>query len=81
MTKIIEYKVVFDMTLAPFMRLVNEAIADGWQPNGGFTCDRSRYYQAMVKYEPTDEERLWANVKKAAQSRHSAKPGNHVEGV
>ena len=54
MAKIIEYKVVFDMTLAPFMRLVNEAIADGWQPNGGFTCDRSRYYQAMVKYEEDD---------------------------
>lgn len=81
MAKIIDYKVAQFQYMGSFLDGVNKLIEEGWQPQGGISVTSNWYYQAMVKYEPTDEERLRANVEKAAQSRHSAKPGNHLEGV
>jgi hypothetical protein len=66
MTKIIEYKIVRSNDVEDIDFLVENALADGWQPLGGVSVSLSEsdeyryieYAQAMVKYEsPEDEQR------------------------
>lgn len=52
-----KYKVISDTSLKKFEELVNEAMADGWEPLGGVSSSQAyigysyMYCQALIKQE------------------------------
>ncbi len=48
----LEYKVVYSEHIEELQKLVNIAIADGWEPQGGFCWFEVYKAQAMVRETP-----------------------------
>lgn len=67
MKKIISYTIVFESTYRELSASVNEKIRDGWQPLGGVAVvqhNPSEFWhsQAMVKYEPDNDNRVGSGL-------------------
>lgn len=50
----LEYALVSASHQLPFVEIVNEWIAEGWQPLGGAFVYEGDFYQAMVREKPKE---------------------------